>query len=89
MATAAYILCALTSIACAGLLFIAYRRSRARLLLWNLWCFAWLAVNNVLLVVDLAMIEDVDLSTVRIAAALAGLLVLLFGLIYDTTGGQR
>lgn len=89
MATAVYILCALTSITCAGLLLVAYRRSRARLLLWNLWCFAWLAVNNVLLVLDLAVIKDVDLSTVRLATALIGLLVLLFGLIYDTQGGQR
>lgn len=89
MATAVYILCALTSIACAGLLLMAYGRTRARLLLWSLLCFAWLAVNNVLLVLDLAVIHGVDLSTVRISTALVGLLVLLFGLIYDTQGARR
>ena len=89
MATAVYILCALTSIACAGLLLVAYRRTRARLVLWSLLCFAWLAVNNVLLVLDLAVIHGVDLSSVRISTALLGLLVLLFGLIYDTQGARR
>ena len=90
MATLVYLLCALTSIACAALLLTAYRRTRARLLLWTFLCFAWLAVNNVLLVVDLTLIKDVDLSIPRVGTALAGLLVLLYGLIYDTDrGGQR
>lgn len=89
MATVIYLLCALTSIACAALLLNAYRRSRARLLLWTFLCFAWLAVNNVLLVVDLAVVKDVDLSIPRVATALAGLLLLLYGLIYDTEQGGR
>jgi hypothetical protein len=89
MATVVYLLCALTSLACAGLLLSAYRRSRARLLLWTFLCFAWLAVNNILLVVDLAIITDADLSIPRVATALVGLLVLLYGLIYDTDHGGR
>lgn len=89
MATVVYLLCALTSIACAALLLAAYRRSRARLLLWTFLCFAWLAVNNVLLVVDLALVKDVDLSIARLATALVGLLLLLYGLIYDTQQGGR
>jgi hypothetical protein len=60
-ATTVYIFCALTSITCVGLLFAVYRRTRARLLLWNLLCFGWLALNNVLLVLDLAVIKGVDL----------------------------
>lgn len=87
MATAVYILCALTSLTCAGLLYAAYRRERARLLLWSCVCFAWLAVNNVLLVVDRVLITDVDLSILRALTALIGLAALLFGLIYDT--GRR
>jgi hypothetical protein len=89
MATAVYLLCALTSIACAALLLSAYRRNRARLLLWTFMCFAWLAINNVLLVVDLALVQDVDLSTPRVATALAGVTLLLYGLIYDTERGGR
>lgn len=89
MATAIYLLCALTSIACAALLLSAYRRSRARLLLWTFMCFGWLAINNVLLVVDLALVKDVDLSIPRVATALVGLTLLLYGLIYDTERGGR
>jgi len=88
MATAVYVLCALTSLACAALLLAAYRRSpKTRLLLWSFLCFAWLAVNNVLLVVDHAVIPDVDLSVARQATALVGLVVLLCGLILDR--GER
>lgn len=86
MATAVYLGCAITSLACALLLLAAYRRQRARLLLWSCVCFAWLAVNNVLLVVDLVLVSDVDLSLARVASALVGLVTLLYGLIYD---GQR
>jgi hypothetical protein len=87
VATAIYILCALTSVACALLLLAAYRRERARLLLWSCLCFGWLAINNVLLVIDLVLVTDVDLSIARVSTALVGLLTLLFGLIYDT--GRR
>ena len=87
MATVVYLLCALTSLGCALLLFAAYRRERARLLLWSCVCFGWLALNNALLVVDLVVVTDVDLSIVRVSTALVGLLTLLFGLIYDT--GRR
>lgn len=84
MAEAVYILCAATSLACAVLLFRAFARSRARFLLWSGLCFALLAVNNVLLYFDLAVFGDeVDLRVLRHATALAGLLLLLFGLIWD------
>lgn len=49
VATAVYILCAVTSVLCAGLLVRSYLRSRVRLLLWSALCFVGLAVNNVLL----------------------------------------
>ena len=88
MATGVYVLCALASVVCALLLLAAYRRERARLLLWSCLCFGWLAVNNVLLVVDRVVVSDVDLSIVRAATALVGLLTLLFGLIYDTGRGE-
>jgi hypothetical protein len=89
VATAVYVLCALTSIACALLLLAAYRREHARLLLWSCVCFGWLAVNNVMLVVDRVLVTDVDLSIARVSTALVGLLTLLFGLIYDTGRSER
>ena len=84
MAETVYILCAVTSLACAGLLVRGYSRSRSRLLLWSSLCFAGLALNNVLLVVDLSLLPDVDLSLARDLSGLAAVLVLLFGLIWES-----
>lgn len=78
-----FILCALTSLGCAALLLRAYARGRSRLLLWSGLCFALLAVNNVLLFVDLVLATSVDLSVWRGVAGLAGLLILVFGLVWD------
>ncbi|HYF60241.1 MAG TPA: DUF5985 family protein [Burkholderiaceae bacterium] len=78
-----YIGCILASALCAGLLLRAYRRGRYRLLLWSGLCFVGLAANNVLLLLDKAVIHHVDLSVVRTATALAAMLVLLYGLIFD------
>lgn len=83
MATFIYALCALTSLLCALLLARGYRRSRVRLLLWSSLCFAGLATNNVLLFIDLRVVPDVDLSVWRSLPALAGLLVLIYGLVWD------
>jgi hypothetical protein len=83
MAEAVYALCALTSIVCAILLLDGYRTSRVRLLLWAALCFGGLAVNNVLLFIDLVVFPDRDLRILRSAVALAGLCILLFGLIWE------
>jgi hypothetical protein len=83
MAEAVYILCAATSVACAVLLLRAYARSKARFLLWSGLCFGFLGMNNVLLYLDLAVFRDVDLRLVRHSTALAGLLLLIWGLIWD------
>lgn len=83
MAETVFLLCALTSLACTGLLLRGYRRSRARLLLWSGLCFAGLALNNLLLLADKVVIPQYDLSVWRSAPALAGVLLLLYGLIID------
>lgn len=84
MATAVYVLCALTSVLCAALLVRGYRRSRARFLLWASLCFVLLAVNNVLLFVDLALWTSTSLADLRTISGFAGLAVLLYGLIWET-----
>jgi hypothetical protein len=81
--TAVYLLCFLTSSACAWLLARAWRRSRARLLLWSALCFTLLAANNLFVTVDLLLIPDVNFSLVRILLALAAVSILLFGLAWD------
>ena len=83
MAEAVYILCALTSLLCAVLLLRAWRRSRMRLLLWGGLCFAGLAVNNMVLLLDLIIFPNVDFSVPRGLTALASVAVLLYGLIWE------
>ena len=84
MAEAVYILCALTSILCAVLLYRGYRANRTRLLFWASLCFVFLAINNVILYFDLVVLPpNVDLFWYRNTAAVAGILLLLFGLIWD------
>jgi len=84
MAETVYVLCALASCACGVLLFRGYKRSRARLLLWSSMCFVGLTLNNVLLFLDKVVFPDVDLSPWRTITALGGLLVLVFGLIWES-----
>ena len=83
MAPVVYVLCALASIACAWLLVQSYRRTRLRLALLTCLCFAGLALNNVLLFVDLVMVPDVDLSVLRSAVAIVAMLLLVSGLVLE------
>lgn len=85
MAEIVYILCGISSMACAALLFRSYRQTRSHLLFWSGICFGFLALNNMVLFVDLVMLPNLDFngSLVRnIFGASAGS-VLLFGLIWE------
>jgi Family of unknown function (DUF5985) len=84
MPEAVYLLCAGTSIACAALLLRGYRRQRTRLLLWSSLCFVCLAINNILLFLDLIVVPATDLSMWRAVTALLGVSLLLFGLIWES-----
>ena len=79
-----YSLCALTALICTVLLLKAYWRGRYRLLLWSGLCFAGLAVNNLILILDKLVIATVDLESARAGTALAAMLVLLYGLIMES-----
>lgn len=84
MAAAVYLLCALTSIVCATLLIRAYRANRARLLFWSSVCFIGLALNNVLVFIDLIVVpQQIDLRVLRDFVALIAMAIMLFGLIWD------
>lgn len=83
MAELVYVLCAATSILCAALLLRGYLASRTRLLFWASLCFLGLALNNILLFVDLIELPDIDLFWWRTASALVSMMVLLFGLIWE------
>lgn len=83
MSKLVYLLCALTAIACAWMLLRAYLNSRVRLLLWSALCFAGLATNNVLLVLDRLVLTAQDFSTLRLSIALVSILLLVTGLILE------
>lgn len=83
MAAMIYSLCALTCLACAILLFRSHGQTRARLTFWSALCFVGLTGSNMLLVLDRLVLPSYDLSTARLSAAFLGLLLLLFGLIWE------
>ncbi len=83
MAEIVYLLCGLTSAACAVLLVRSYFATRSRLLLWSSLCFLGLAANNVLVFVDKVTAPQIDLSVPRSAIALVSMMILVFGLIWD------
>lgn len=84
MAAIVYLLCATTSLACSVFLLRAYQHRRVKLLFWSGLCFVGLALNNVLLFIDLEMYPDANLFLVRSLPALAGLMLLIYGLIWDS-----
>lgn len=83
MATLVYALCALTSVACAVLLLRGYRRSKARLLFWSSLCFSFLALNNVMVFIDERVVPATDLSVWRTMPAVLGVLVMVYGLVWE------
>ena len=85
MAAAVYILSALISLASAVLLFRSFVSTRSALLLWAGLCFVGLTLNNAMLFVDKVLVTDADLSTWRTLPALAGVSVLVFGLVWEET----
>ena len=48
-----------------------------------MFCFVGLTANNLLLFLDLVVFTQIDLSPWRSLAALAGLALLLYGLVWD------
>jgi len=79
-----YVLCFLTSSACAWLLGRSYQGNGTRLLLWSSVCFAFLAANNLVLVLDLVVWgEEADLRILRLLLALAAVVSLVWGFICE------
>jgi hypothetical protein len=86
IASAVYILCALTSAACAFLLYRGYRRSKVRLLFWSALCFAGLSIGNIFLYADLVIYPDqtmLVLTLLRYVPSLLGMSALVFGLVWE------
>ena len=80
--SAVYLLCFLTSAGCAWLLLRSYLKARSGMLFWSAGCFVLLAINNLIVILDIMVIDKVDLMPWRLAASLAGVSLLLFGFIW-------
>lgn len=78
-----YILCFLTSLACAWLLGRGYRTTGTSLLLWSSICFAFLAANNLFLILDLVVLPSVDLRLWRLLLALVAVASLIWGFLWE------
>jgi hypothetical protein len=82
MAIVVSLLGALTALLCAVLLLRGWRGGRQPLLLWSGLCFVALTASNGLLVVDLLDAAR-DLHLLRLAIAAAGMLLLVYGLVWE------
>ena len=78
-----YFLCFLSSTLCFYLLMTGFRQQRERLLLWSSLCFGLLALNNLLVFVDIIVLPDANLVPFRSLTALAAVALLLYGFIWE------
>jgi hypothetical protein len=78
-----YLLCFITSGLCAYLLVSAFSLRREKLLLWSAGCFCLLAVNNLLVLVDIVLLPSIDLSWPRALTSFAAVAVLIYGFIWE------
>lgn len=87
MAEVVYLLCAVMSLICAGMLLRGFVKSRTRLLLWSALCFGFVAANNIVLFVDLALLPSINLygPFFRNLFSATGGSLLLFGFIWELT----
>lgn len=84
--TTVYILCLLASALCTWLLGRSFLQTGVRLLLWSSVCFALLAANNFVLVLDLVVLTGIDLRLWRVGLLVAAVTSLLWGFISEVIG---
>lgn len=84
MGPTVYVLGTLTSFCCAYLLLRNYARVKKNLLLWSGLCFVGLGISNLLVFVDLVMFPNVDLYRLRLATAAVAMILLLYGLLWES-----
>jgi hypothetical protein len=81
-----YLLCFLAAGLCAALLVRQYRRASTPVLVWSAACFVFLAISNLLVVIDQLVLPDVNLRAARLVLTLLAVSVLLFGFIWESEG---
>lgn len=82
--SAVYLLCVITSASCALLLARNYLRTKVRLLLWSALSFAFMALNNLIVFVDIVLLPQVTgFTPFRLGASLAAVSILLYGFVWE------
>jgi hypothetical protein len=79
-----YVLCATTCLLCAVMLLRGYMQTRVRLLFWSGLCFLGLMLDNLMLYVDIVVVPDVDLAVWRKLPGLLAIVLLIFGLVWES-----
>jgi drug/metabolite transporter (DMT)-like permease len=82
LAIAIFALSGVTATLCSVLLLRGYLRNGVRLLFWAGICFAALALEGVVLVINEYVATD--LTVLRLSVPLAGLVALLYGLLWES-----
>jgi hypothetical protein len=80
----AYALSFLAALACALLLTRAQRRHGMRLLFWSAVCFWGLTLTNALAILDVFVVPDVSLYSLRLLSGLLSMIVLVFGMVWES-----
>lgn len=79
-----YLLCFFTAALCAVLLIRRHMAAPTPILLWSAACFVFLALSNLLVVVDrLILPEAADLRMPRLVLTLIAVSLLLYGFIWE------
>ena len=81
--SAVYLLCSLTSFVAMLLVYRSYLQSRTRLLLWTALAFVALAVDNLVLSVDIVMLPEISLLMLRHLVSLLAVGLLLYGFVWE------
>ncbi len=85
MSSIVFSLCAIASIYVAYLLARAYRLRPSRILFWSAICFGGLALNNIVLFVDLVLMpNEVTFALARNTIIVGSIGSLIYGLVWDT-----
>ena len=83
MALLVYALCSLAAFACSSFLFVAWRRSKSRMLGWCTICFSLLTLANLAIIADYFFFPQVPLWPLRHSLSLGAMAALLYGLIFE------
>jgi hypothetical protein len=79
-----YVLTCLVTLVCAVLLLRGYARTRRRLLLWSGLCFVGLTLTHLFTVMDFLVLPKTDLFTYRLGSTAVAMVLLLYGLIWES-----